>query len=114
MAENNKLPILPTAEDFAPGGALEGIVIPDMYIPKEVVKFMFGDENHPMTKAYTFKLLTYLHEVFHWDVQYCDCLEHMVYKRRHGDGTEMTFHLTELMRKKYKRNQWHNNHCAQF
>jgi hypothetical protein len=85
MAENNKLPILPIAEDFAPGGALEGIVIPDMYIPKEVVKFMFGDENHPMTKAYTFKLLTYLHEVFHWDVQYCDCLEHMVYKRRHGD-----------------------------
>jgi hypothetical protein len=87
MAENNKLPILPTADDFAPGGALGGIVIPDMYIPKEVVKFMFGDENHPMTKAYTFKLLTYLHEVFQWDVQYCDCLQHMLYKRRH-DGTD--------------------------
>ena len=85
MAEN-KLPILPVFEDFAPGGLLEGIVIPDMGpIPKEVVKFMFGDENYPLTKGYTFRILTYLHEIFLWDVQYCDCLTHLLYKRPNQD-----------------------------
>jgi hypothetical protein len=80
--DENKLPILPTFQDFEIGGALEGIKIPDMGpIPKEVVKFMFGDENYPMTKAYTFKILTYLHELFLWDIQYCDCLEHILYKK---------------------------------
>lgn len=84
MDTNSKIPILPTSLDFNPGGALEGISIPDMGpIPKEVVKFMFGDENYVLSKEKTFKILTYLHELFDWDIQYCDCLSHILYKRKY-------------------------------
>lgn len=84
MAENNPhLPVLPVFEDFFPDGPLDGIDIPDMGpIPKEVIKFMFGDEDYVLSKSYTFRILTYLHEIFLWDIQYCDCLKHILYKRK--------------------------------
>ncbi len=109
MAENNKLPILPTVEDFSAGGVLEGIEIPDMGpIPKEVVKFMFGDENYAMTKAYTFKILTYLHELFHWDIRYCDCLSHILYKREIRDSDEDVVHLNQEKEDKTPFSSFHN------
>jgi len=73
---------LPILEDFTTG-ELANVKIPNYPpLPKEIIKFVNGDNEMEMDKTQQLKLLTFLHEINGWDIEYCDCGMHMVRRQK--------------------------------